>query len=290
MSDLIADFKRELRIVHGLADSTVNQYSFEVVRFLKYTRAKGKNELAVERGDFIDWREFIGTRRPSGLNVAIVAVRRFYHFLSRSGRIERSTFPEEMKVKIKQQTPTGVPTAKQFLDLRKKIADHQYRDLIEGLAGTGLRVSAIISLRHRHLHLGENPHIIVDSKMSCKGKTAGIVPITPYCASLFQRRMKYLSKKDRLFPISKSSAWRIVSSIKADGMKLKPHSLRHFYCAMIYYKNFDGNRFDVVWVRDALGHSSIAITDRYLKLAKQICRSDDEWEQWAFGKKGQANG
>jgi len=39
-----------------------------------------------------------------------------------------------------------------------------------------------------------------------------------------------------------------------------------------------------VFVRDMLGHASLATTDRYVRLARRLCESDEMWEAWALGK------
>jgi integrase len=154
--------------------------------------------------------------------------------------------------------------------------------VLEALAGTGLRLRALLSLKPTHLRLnGHKPHILVDAgSMACKGAYAGIVPITPYVAKLLSGQTQS--------PIFQCSASYVQKKLPALGAQhgipqLHAHALRHLYCAMIYYKDFDGGRFNPVAVRDAAGHASIAVTDRYLKLARTLVSSDSEWNLWANG-------
>lgn len=60
---------------------------------------------------------------------------------------------------------------------------------------------------------------------------------------------------------------------------LHPHSLRHFYTYIMWYRNWYGNRKDLVDLRDLLGHKDITTTDIYLvnEIAHDIIDNDRDW-------------
>jgi len=288
-------FERELSVARSSAPSTVKRYLHEVVGLLMFLEKRHKTYKSATRDDFLDWKEELDSREPAGVNVAIVAARSFFNFLVETEQLTSSRFPASMKSKPKQQAPTSVPSVTQTLGIRAALAtpisdpralDKATREaLVETLAGSGLRVSTLLSIKPRHLRLSGNPHIMIESgDVKIKSSKAGGVPISPYCAKILGDYVAAKGISDRpIFEVSESVVRKVVKSLSPVGMSLKPHSFRHFYIAMLYYKNFEGGRFDVVYARDAAGHSSIAVTDKYLQLAKTVCKNDEQWDEWANG-------
>lgn len=294
---LIDDYRTEMSTIRGSAESTVERYVHEINCFSDFLLADRIGLLKAKREHFIKWRQDMESKKPAGIAIAISAMRSLYEWLSQSARLTPSPFPEGFKVKVKKQDPSDVPTVTQFLEMRAKLAIPRTdpRELpaiareaiIETLAGTGLRIEAAMTLTPALLDL-ESPQPsarVVIGEVSCKGGVGTRVPMSLYCASVLKRYLEAMPPAPgaKLFPFSKDVVRKILRRMAPLGMKLKPHSLRHFYCSMLYYKNFDGGKNDVVWVRDAAAHSNIAVTDRYLKLARRIVQDDLSWELWARG-------
>ncbi len=299
-SEALTRFERELRHAWGLQDRSIVSYLGELKMFQKWLATRGLTLLTVERDTFLDWREWISTRRkPCGIGVAATALRGFYTITTYCKFLPTNPFPETMRIKIKRQEPADVPTVHQFLQMRealerpiidtRALATDVRKTLIETLAGSGLRIEALLTLRPRHLHLGVRPHILVEHRtMSCKGKIAGQVPISPYCAALLSAFLKEhpSDQEEPMFKVSDSVIRKILHQIQPEGLRMKPHSLRHFYCSMTYFKNFDGGKNDIVWVRDAAGHTNISTTNNYLNMAKRVCQDEMAWATWATGQVG----
>lgn len=293
----IERYERELRVTQGCADNTVRSYLGELAAFRTFLELRGRRLLATERADIVDFKESIAaTRMARGVAQAMKSIRSFFSFCMDATLIAASPVPQNLRVPIKQQEPTDVPTAEQFLIIRERVRQPM-RDpravpaatreaIVETLAGSGLRIEALLTLKPRHLRLGARPHIMVDAEtMSCKGNAAGEVPITHHAAQVLAA---YVSTNPRgfdqpLFDVSASVIRKILGELEPEGLNLKPHSLRHFYGSMTYFKNLDGGKSDVVWVRDAMGHASISTTNNYLKMARRVCQSDTEWEAWTTG-------
>ena len=62
------------------------------------------------------------------------------------------------------------------------------------------------------------------------------------------------------------------------GTYLHPHSLRHFFAVVQYYRNYYGNRRDLVTLRDLLGHSSTDQTNVYVT-SQPVVTSEAEWKR-----------
>jgi site-specific recombinase XerD len=300
-SDVLEQYRRELSTVQGAASNTVKTYLRELESLVKFLDTKSLTLMDATRETFMDWRESMLTRKPSGIALALAACRSLYSFLDESGILSPSPFPDRFKVKVKRQEPTAVPTAAQFITMRTLLDREPFdtraldgltrRAIVESLAGSGLRIEALLTLKAAHIRLDElRPMILVDAAtMSCKGGLAGQIPLSPYAAGILRQYIKAhpVDPGKPLFPVSQSVIRKILHEIAPAGLNLKPHSLRHFYISMSYFMDFSGNRFDVVSCRDSAGHSNIAITNRYLSIAKSICQGDAEWKEWAYGPKEQ---
>ena len=256
--------------------------------------AAGSSLDGAGRSDVIAYRESLSDKAPQTVAQFLKAARSFYTFALDAKLVDASPVPAAMRVALKQQEPTTVPTAAQFLAMRATAAarttwrKREFQGgttLIEALAGTGLRVAALLSARVSNLVLHDKPYVMVDAAtMSCKGIRASRVPMTPYAARCLAAWVAGKPQDALLFELSERSVRDVVSrAAPADLPCVCPHSLRHFYVSMLYRRNLDGGTFDVVWARDAAGHSSIAVTDGYLSMARTICASDAEWETWAYG-------
>lgn len=63
----------------------------------------------------------------------------------------------------------------------------------------------------------------------------------------------------------------------ARRVTLHPHSARHFFAYLMYYRNWYGNRKDILDLRDLLGHSSVVHTNIYVINEKQVVDNDRDW-------------
>ena len=290
-------FERELRTVRDSAENTIQAYLRALDGLGSFLSKRGVKLTQAPRNEVLAWRESLDDKSPSTIKIAVCAARSFYDFMVDEGVIQTSPVPSKLRVKVKRRDPDGVPTVEQFLELRKNLERpikwkgampvDTRRAIVELLAGTGLRIDAALTMPSCLLRLdGDNPHVYVNpDMMSCKGKTAGEVPMSPYAARILREYMANRPITDKpLFPYTATGFRGVLKKVSPDGVTVKPHSLRHFYVSMVYFRNFEGGRYDVRWSRDAAGHSNISVTDGYLKLAKRICPSDELWEAWADGK------
>ena len=287
MVQAIDAFISDLKNLQSASPNTVRAYRQQIDSFHEFIRSKHLEFASVRRETLIEWMESMVSKRlmPRSRALAVSSVRKFYGWMLETGRIAANPVPSSMGVKVKDQEVTSM-TAAEFLAIRRSMVEKQPLKIVAALelmAGSGLRVGAIVTIRQAHLNLeGQRPHVMVDDGMACKGKRAGEVPLTPFAAAAMRRYLATLPDgyKGPLFDVSEQTV-RDWCDKASSG--LYPHALRHFYCAMMYYRNLDGGRNDAVWVRDAAGHSSIAITDKYLKAARRVCQSDTEWDLYATG-------
>lgn len=304
VKELVQVFGRELSIVRGVKPSTILAYSKAIYGFSRWLGARSL--LEAKRADFLAWREFEAPRRkPGGMQLQVSGVRSFYSWAFETQRIGGNPFPS-MIVHRKPEDPK-VPTTAQFLALRQHVyANVRKSALIELLAGSGLRIDAAISLRRDQLVLGGpnetandwrarpnqpapidvqpmqvRDYIRIDPN-HCKGYRASMVPMTPCAARAVKRYLETIPDMpdEPIFHWSYASAYRVVRDTSAAvGLRLSPHSFRHFFGCLMYWRSLDNTEHDTVWVRDAMGHSNIAVTDLYFRLARVIVHHDVDWHE-----------
>jgi integrase len=303
VSQVVETYGRELVVVRGVRPATVLAYSKGVQCFLRWL--DGRSIYEVKREDFLRWREEEAPKRkPSGMQLVVSAVRSFYAWLLETQRIPANPCPA-LVIRKTHEDPR-VPTSAQFLQIRAAVQHYPQRSaLIEVLVGSGLRIDAALSLRHDQVLLSngvESPdwrrqrqesgetfaeaptrptdYIRMDAEHS-KSRRAVMIPITPCAARALRRWMKPEAKsEDRVFQCCYGSAYRYVRDAGASiGVDLSPHSLRHLYACLMYHRNLDAQSHDPVWVRDAMCHSSVAMTDRYMRMARYVVLNEFDWHE-----------
>jgi len=281
-------FLAELSGLSGSSTNTVRSYRQHVSAFLDFITSKHIQIDAVRRENMLEWSRTMDERKlmPRSKAVAVAAVRRFFGWMVETERLASSPVPPSMTVKVKKQEAKDVPDAQTFLAWRAQLETFSLVQAaaIELMAGSGLRVGALTTLTRQHLHLdGPRPHVLVDTAMACKGCMAGEIPVTPAAASSLRKFLATATapKNGPIFNMSEQAVRNWCSKLSDS---LHPHALRHFYCAMMYYKNLDGGRHDAVWVRDAAGHSSIAVTDNYLRMSRRVVADDASWHAVVHGR------
>jgi site-specific recombinase XerD len=319
-NDLMGWFKSELLAVRGVSQSTTDAYCESVEKYAAWMGARKTTDispvLVAERADLLDYRQHLSLRLAASSTARhFAALKRLYDMLVVQSRLVKNPYPLDMVIRVKTQEPTDVPTASQFFAIRRWFREQgnlQRIALFELLAGSGLRIDAALTLKPHHLKLSSPPidegtgaepristlaemartqardFIVVDHEMGCKGKYAGTIPITPSAASWVRTYLnKQVLSEDRpVFDIAYSTAHRVISTgggHAEPAIEISPHSMRHFYCAMTYYKSMAGDRHNILATQHAMGHSNMTITSRYLQMAERICQNDAEWNEWANG-------
>jgi len=313
-AELLEVYGRELAIVRGVKPCTVLAYSKAIRCFVKWM--EGRSLLDAKRDDFLRWREVEAPRRkPAGMQLQVAGVRSFYKWIMETQRLPANPCPE--MIVHKKPTDPSFPDSQQFLALRDSV-QHDLRKsaLIELLAGSGLRIDAALALRKDQLVFAGNPDFVQDWRSRpnfagpsagqpmkvrdriridpnhCKGYMASYVPVTPCASAAVQRFLAAFPCENdaRIFRWSYASAYRVVHDAgRRIGLKICPHSMRHFFGCMMYHRSLDNTERDLCWIRDAMGHSSVAVTNLYLRLAGIVVHHDIDWHEivWHWTPKAQ---
>lgn len=275
-SDLMNLHERDL-IASGAAPKTVAAYRRDVAEFARRSGSDCE-PLEVNHRDVrrhAAWLSSSG-RAPATVARKLAAVRSFYGFLLRTGRITQNPADLVSAPKAAARLPRVLTTSQmaEILDTAPTTTPLEIRDraMIELAYSCGLRSQEVISLstgsldfeseqlsvvgkgsRHRRLPVGEPAQRAVEEYLL---RARPSLTVDPAETALFiSRNGRRLSASD----VSRRLSARVRDAAAASG--ISPHALRHSFATHL----LEGGA-DLRTIQELLGHSSISTTQVYTHL------------------------
>ncbi|MEB6062959.1 site-specific tyrosine recombinase XerD [Enterococcus gallinarum] len=283
MKEQIIDYLHYLTIERGLSQNTRKSYERDLEQYLTFlTEQHIKDWQAVDRVLILS---FLQQLQQSGKSSATIirmvsSLRRFHQFL----RQERFTDHDPMQhidsPKKQQKLPDTLslseverlietPDTKEVLGIRD-------RAILEVMYATGLRVSELIGLQLKDLHLSMGL-----LQTTGKGDKERIVPLgdlaIQWIETYLEEARPFLTRKhpeeSHLFvnnhgkQLSRQGIWKNLKALvrKAGITKnVTPHTLRHSFATHLLE-----NGADLHTVQELLGHADISTTQIYTHITKK---------------------
>lgn len=283
MKEQIIDYLHYLTIERGLSQNTRKSYERDLEQYLTFlTEQHIKDWQAVDRVLILS---FLQQLQQSGKSSATIirmvsSLRRFHQFL----RQERFTDHDPMQhidsPKKQQKLPDTLslseverlietPDTKEVLGIRD-------RAILEVMYATGLRVSELIGLQLKDLHLSMGL-----LQTTGKGDKERIVPLgdlaIQWIETYLEEARPFLTRKhpeeSHLFvnnhgkQLSRQGIWKNLKALvrKAGITKnVTPHTLRHSFATHLLE-----NGADLRIVQELLGHADISTTQIYTHITKK---------------------
>ncbi|MCO5478118.1 tyrosine recombinase XerD [Enterococcus sp. AZ091] len=283
MKEQIIDYLHYLTIERGLSQNTRKSYERDLEQYLTFlTKQHIKDWQAVDRVLILS---FLQQLQQSGKSSATIirmvsSLRRFHQFL----RQERFTDHDPMQhidsPKKQQKLPDTLslseverlietPDTKEVLGIRD-------RAILEVMYATGLRVSELIGLQLKDLHLSMGL-----LQTTGKGDKERIVPLgdlaIQWIETYLEEARPFLTRKhpeeSHLFvnnhgkQLSRQGIWKNLKALvrKAGITKnVTPHTLRHSFATHLLE-----NGADLRTVQELLGHADISTTQIYTHITKK---------------------
>ena len=279
-TDLIIDeFISHLRVERGLSDNTIQSYSRDLIRFIRFCHKK-TSPLVVSRDDIMEYISSLhGHLSARSIARSISALRMFYKFLVTEGKIQDNPVRliESMKL------PAGLPDilSRDEVDLLLSQPDTTndlgLRDkaMLELLYATGLRVSELINLRLNNINLE-----VGFIRTFGKGSKERIVPmgdkaikaLKSYISNVRNRLIKgksgsILFMNSRGRPLTRQGFWKIIKkygTMAGIAKKITPHRLRHSFASHLLEGGADLRSLQMM-----LGHADISTTQIYTHVSRE---------------------
>jgi len=279
-------FLSYLTVERGLSMNTIEAYNRDLGEFRRYMATQEVQALSAAGSRHLVG--FLSTLRDRGLSArsqarVLTTLRRFYRFLEREDALPGSNPTSHLLLpKIGRRLPQ-VPSRQQVdavLDCPDVTTPIGVRDhaMLELLYATGLRVSELVHLEVKQLHL-EAGFVRVRGK----GGRERLVPLGSSAKDKLQqylttarpqllkgRTSSYLFLTRAAKPPSRQTFWRLLKDYalqSPEGGKFYPHAMRHAFATHL----LDGGA-DLRAVQAMLGHVDITTTQIYTHLTSERLR------------------
>lgn len=279
-------FLAYLVVERGLAPNTIEAYSRDLSEFRRYMATQEVQTLRAAGSRHLVG--FFTTLRDRGLSArsqsrVLTTLRRFYRFLEREEVLPGSNPTSHLLLpKIGRRLPQ-VPSRQQVdavLDRPDVTTPTGVRDhaMLELLYATGLRVSELVHLEVKQLHLEAGfvqvrgkggRERVVPMGSSAKDKLEHYL-VTARPQLLKGRTSAYVFLTRAAKPPSRQTFWRLLKDYalqSPEGGKFYPHAMRHAFATHL----LDGGA-DLRAVQAMLGHVDIATTQIYTHLTNERLR------------------
>ena len=223
---------------------------------------------------YLQWLDQKGNK-PSSLARKLAAVRSFYRYLSRRGRVNSNPVdgmrtPKQSKLLPRVLTKDDADALMTF-PAGQTVWSLRDRALLETLYSTGARVSELVALDTGDVR---EPEGLV--RLQGKGRKERIVPIGEVALDAIRRYRVSLPLQFSGVPpralfcnqrggrLTSRSVARIVTrySSRLAGGAVSPHTLRHSFATHLLDEGADLRS-----IQEMLGHASLSTTQRYTHVA-----------------------
>ena len=283
---IIRKYQRYLKLEKSLSANTLYAYLTDLYKFLRFLKAENIDMLSVTLDDlqrFAAGLHDIGIHPRSQARI-MSGIKSFFHFLIMADYREDdpSELLEGPKIGFKLPevlTVEEIDTIIATVDMSKKEGQRN-RAILETLYSCGLRVSELCNLKLSELYFDEG-----FIKVEGKGSKQRLVPISPRAIKeikywLLDRNVGKIKKgfEDYVFlarwgnSISRIMVFHLIKELaeKAGITKnISPHTFRHSFATHL----LEGGA-NLRAIQCMLGHESIATTEIYTHIDRNILRSE----------------
>ena len=268
--ELLHSFLTYLEFEKKGSKYTVLSYKNDISHFFKHIGDVNLSDVTSR--DVRAWVSVLSEEgiAPRSINRKLTAVRSFFYFLQRQGKLNQNVARKVHTLKAKKRLPFFVEEekmttlldkiefTKDFVGLRDKV-------VIELLYTTGIRRSELLGLTTKSIDWAES-----SLKVLGKRKKERIIPLLPECASLIK---EYLQEREKIsqcdFLIETDTGekpyanliYRIVHKYLGEVTtidKKSPHVLRHSFATHLL-----NNGADINDIKELLGHANLSATQIY---------------------------
>ena len=283
---IIRKYQQYLKLEKALSANTLDAYLTDLDKLLRFLKAENIDMLSVTLDDlqrFAAGLHDIGIHPRSQARI-MSGIKSFFHFLIMADYREDdpSELLEGPKIGFKLPevlTVEEIDTIIATVDMSKKEGQRN-RAILETLYSCGLRVSELCNLKLSELYFDEG-----FIKVEGKGSKQRLVPISPRAIKeikywLLERNVGKIKKgfEDYVFlarwgnSISRIMVFHLIKELaeKAGITKnISPHTFRHSFATHL----LEGGA-NLRAIQCMLGHESIATTDIYTHIDRNMLRSE----------------
>lgn len=270
----LEEYLEYLSHIKQYSPHTVSAYELDIRQFNRYfddaKQPVNKNTIR----DFIT-EIFLRTKKKTTVARKIYAVKSYYTYLLKKGKIPKNPFDAIGTPKIDKMLPE-ILTEKEMLEFLDKLPGETYihkrnKAVFEFLYATGLRISELTSMKRENINFAENLIRVMG-----KGKKERIVPFNDHAKRVLldyleaaRKKFGEVSQDIFLNARGKRITPRAIEMIlqqqylelTGSGKHVYPHLFRHSFATHLLQR---GANLRVI--QELLGHASLSTTEKYTNL------------------------
>jgi tyrosine recombinase XerC len=273
-SRYLDDYLQQLQDIRKFSPHTVKAYRQDIEQFLDYFK---ENNLKVQRDTIRDFIAFIfkRTRNKATVSRKIYAVKSFFAYLLRNGKIDKNPFDGISTPRTDRKIPQ-ILTEKEMMAFLDRLPEANFLEIrnkaiFEFLYATGLRISELTGLKIGDISMAEGLVRVLG-----KGKKERIVPFHSQARQMLLKYLREAGKKSKreiefVFlnarggKITERSVERILDKTYKEVMdsdkKVYPHLFRHSFATHLLQRGAD-----LRVIQELLGHANLTTTQKYTSL------------------------
>jgi integrase/recombinase XerD len=282
MDDLIDEYINYLLIEKGCSPHTIEAYSRDLGNFMAHIRAGGLSRIQQVTPETV--LSHLAEERERGLcsksvNRKLAAVRGFYKFLIREGRVDRNPLANIEMAKGWMHLPDTLSREEMNRLLAQPgltgAGSHRDKAMLEVLYASGIRVSELIGLTMNAVNWqvgyllvmgkGGKERIVPVGRCAYDALNRYVVSGRPGLLKQKQNDMLFLNKSGEGF--TRQGLWKVIKKYaERAGLKQKvhPHTFRHSFATHL----IEGGA-DLRSVQIMLGHADISTTQIYTHITRE---------------------
>ncbi|MBR8705601.1 site-specific tyrosine recombinase XerD [Bacteroides pyogenes] len=284
---IVRKYREYLKLEKGLSPNTLEAYLTDLDKLMSFLTLEGTDFLEVCLADlqrFAAGLHDIGIHARSQARI-ISGVKSFFRFLLMSDYLEAdpSELLESPKIGFKLPEVLSVAEIDAIISAvdRSKPEGQRNRAILETLYSCGLRVSELVNLKLSDLYLDEG-----FIKVEGKGSKQRLVPISP--RAIHELRLYFSDRngievkpgyEDFVFvshrrgkSLSRIMIFHLIKELAVQAnitKNISPHTFRHSFATHL----LEGGA-NLRAIQCMLGHESIATTEIYTHIDREMLRSE----------------
>ncbi|ERI86514.1 tyrosine recombinase XerD [Bacteroides pyogenes F0041] len=284
---IIRKYREHLKLEKGLSPNTLDAYLTDLDKLMSFLALEGIDFLEVCLADlqrFVAGLHDIGIHARSQARI-ISGVKSFFRFLLMADYLEAdpSELLESPRIGFKLPEVLSVEEIDAIISAadRSKPEGQRNRAILETLYSCGLRVSELVNLKLSDLYLDEG-----FIKVEGKGSKQRLVPISP--RAIHELRLYFSDRngievkpgyEDFVFVshrrgklLSRIMIFHLIKELAVQAnitKNISPHTFRHSFATHL----LEGGA-NLRAIQCMLGHESIATTEIYTHIDREMLRSE----------------
>lgn len=266
---MIQAFINYLSNIRGYSYNTAIAYERDIRQFATWLKHQHEDARwsTVTRDDIDDFITEQTQRglKPSTTNRQIAAISSLYNYFNRQGLKVENPCKYESRKKVEAKVPNTIEMAS--LKLAYENARGVAKFMLGLLATTGIRIQELLDLNWEDINFA-NAEIIIKGK----GAKERVVYTTDRVLDYYRELYEQTKPTGQIFYIKQRTARTIIwQALKpfTRAKQLSPHAIRHTYATELAKQGYN-----VSYISQALGHTHITTTQKYINSAEISIRGN----------------